>query len=383
MYNEKAIIRFKSLKLIEQSYAYFATKAALSGRKIAPVLKSDAYGFGIKEVAKVLYKKGARIFFTADVYEACEIKNAVLANDIAIYTLHGYNHIDFSNCSNIYPVLNSYKELILYSTALNDARINKRAAALYLNTGMNYGGFCIRTAEEMTNARQQGYYNNVLLNIYMTHLCNVSLDINARQESSLQQCNMLSKFLKILPKSKISITATHGSLYIQHLNKMPIAQDIERIGVGLFGDIPGCEFAFSVYGRILSIHVISAGDTIGYECGYMAKKDIKVAIIDVGYGDGYPRSVSVQKNNDMLNQKRAYMSIGGYKAYIVGLVSMNLTCVDVTNIPEPILAKEQYAELIGRNVSIYHLADCVETTIEDVLIGLNRQNVRAQDNIIY
>lgn len=369
------------MKLVENNYDFFYKKAYEENRIIAPVLKSDAYGFGTTLVAKLLYRKGARIFFTSDVYEAIEVSKSILYNDVTIYTLNGYFSEKNLKFKNIYPVINCYKELSLYSKALTDKGIEKSCIAIQLNTGMNRGGFCLKTAQEMIKNIQLGYYKNINICMYLTHLCSIVQSKNDEQEYSLRQFDLLNEFLKILPKRAISITATHGTLYIQHLKKMPVEQSIERIGIGIFGDIPGYEFAFSAWARILSIHHVAAGDTIGYDCAYTANKNMKVAIIDIGYGDGYPRNVSVK--NNPTSQKMAYMSIGGHKAYIVGIVSMNLTCIDVTDIPETIIAKEKYAEIIGNNISIYYLADCANTTIEDILIALNRKNIRAQDYITY
>lgn len=372
----RPIIRIKDMKQVKSNFDYFQSRADDHARLVAPVLKSDAYGMGIENVAPVLYEVGARIFFTSDVYEAAEIKKAVPQQDVQIYTLHGFNAADGKPQENVYPVLNGPKEFAAYNQILKQHGIERRSAAIQFNTGMNRCGFNL---DELVNTVSALDENRVDITMSMTHLCALELDADADQAYSMTQMQNLLPFLDVLPDQPLSVTATHGSLYLEHLDKMPVKQSVERIGVGLYGDIPEHEMAFSAKARIMSVTHVNAGEKIGYDCAYTAPRDMKLAVVDIGYGDGYPREVSVKDGHE---GKQAYMTIDGAQAPVVGLVAMNMTCIDVTDIDDAVLAKENYAEIVGTNTSIHYLAECAKTNIEDIMIALNRHNVRAADYII-
>ena len=147
----------------------------------------------------------------------------------------------------------------------------------------------------------------------------------------------------------------------------------------MIGDIYDAPFAFQVHARIGQIKDVEAGEGVGYDIAYTCQTDRKIALIHIGYGDGYNRDLGWK---DTSTGERAYMVIGGYKAPVVGAISMNFTCVDVTEIPENILNQAQYAEVIGENVDVRYLASCAGTVPEDLLITLGNPNVRVDDRVI-
>lgn len=374
----KPIIRLKNMKAVKENFDYFTVFTENRQAQIAPVLKSDAYGLGIDNVAPVLYESGARIFFTSDQYEAQSIRQALPsgAQDVDIYMLHGFHPRNKTIEDNVYPVLNNMDEFIAYHNVLTENNILSRKAAVQFNTGMNRSGF---NMDEYRTILSNDAYSRIDVTVHMTHLCAVELDHNAEQQHSLDQLEKFRTMMQELPEKPVSVTATHGSLYLQHLNKMPVEQNIERIGVGLYGDIPGHDLAFEAMARIMSVTRVKAGEKIGYDYTYTADRDMKIAIIDIGYGDGYPREASVSDGHE---GEKAFMTIAGNKAEIVGLIAMNMTCVDVTDIDDTVLNDAEYAEIVGKDTPVYHLATCAKTNIEDIMISLNRHNVRAADYII-
>jgi alanine racemase len=110
--------------------------------------------------------------------------------------------------------------------------------------------------------------------------------------------------------------------------------DLVRAGITLYGlhpseEVPGGETylkpALSLYSHIVFVKTIHEGQSVSYGGTFTAQRDTRVATIPVGYGDGYPRSLSGGKG---------YVLLHGRKAPILGRVCMDQFMVDVTDIPE-------------------------------------------------
>ena len=111
--------------------------------------------------------------------------------------------------------------------------------------------------------------------------------------------------------------------------------DVVRAGITLYGLMPSAEVgegvvplkpALSLYSHIVYIKKMHAGQSISYGGIYTAEKDILVATVPLGYGDGYPRSLS----------NKGYVLIRGKKAPILGRICMDQFMVDVTDIPQAV-----------------------------------------------
>ena len=109
--------------------------------------------------------------------------------------------------------------------------------------------------------------------------------------------------------------------------------DLVRAGITLYGLMPSDEVnknavelspALSLYSRIVYIKTIHAGQSVSYGGTFTAKEDMRIATVPIGYGDGYPRSLS----------GKGYVLIDGKRAPILGRVCMDQFMVDVSGIPE-------------------------------------------------
>ena len=122
--------------------------------------------------------------------------------------------------------------------------------------------------------------------------------------------------------------------------------DLVRAGVALYGlwpsdevkkDILALKPALSLHSHVVYIKEIESGDAVSYGGTFVADRSVRVATVPVGYGDGYPRSLS----------NKGYVLIRGKKAPILGRVCMDQFMVDVTDIPEAVM--DDTVTLIGND----------------------------------
>lgn len=111
------------------------------------------------------------------------------------------------------------------------------------------------------------------------------------------------------------------------------------------------------YSTILQIKTLEKGEHVGYGFNWQAKRKTKLAVLPVGYADGVMRSAS----------NKGFVYIGNHKAPIVGTISMDLTTVDVTDIPEEFQKEGQMVELIGNNISLNDFANNTGTIHCEIL----------------
>ena len=124
-------------------------------------------------------------------------------------------------------------------------------------------------------------------------------------------------------------------------------------------------------GRILQVRDVVTGETVGYGATRTLNRPTRIAVVSVGYADGFFRSLSTRDDKEGL-----VGFIGSHAAPILGRVSMDLITVDVTAVPEEISRRGAWVELIGPNVQRARLAAHAGTIDYEVLTNLGRARLR-------
>jgi alanine racemase len=124
-------------------------------------------------------------------------------------------------------------------------------------------------------------------------------------------------------------------------------------------------------GRILQVRKVAAGETIGYGATRTLDQPSRVAVVSVGYADGFFRALSTRDGED------GFVAYAGpHPAPILGRVSMDLITIDVSRVPEAVSGRGAWVELIGPNVPAQHMADHAGTIDYEVLTNLGRRALR-------
>ena len=322
---------------------------------VGAVLKADAYGLGAAQVAPALYAAGCRHFFVAHLAEAQALR--ALAPGAMLAVLNGVwpGDEDGFVAAGIRPVLGSMAEIEAWGAA---ARRAGRAlpALLHVETGMNRLGLSARDV-----AGLPGRLEGIAVEYVMTHLVSAEAPDDPLNEAQIQRFQALCAGLpggrSVANSSGMFLGPAFGS-------------DLARPGAALYGvnPTPGrpnpMQGVVTLRARVLQVRDVGAGETVGYNGQWRAARASRVAVVSVGYADGYLRSLG----------NRAEACFDGRVVPLVGRVSMDLTTFDVTDAPGAVAGS--WLELIGPSMPVDAVAARAGTNGYEVLTSLGPRYAR-------
>jgi alanine racemase len=325
-------------------------QAAAGSAECAAVVKADAYGLGLAPVAARLALEGCRRFFVATVGEGCELRR--LLSDAVIYVLEGApDGADAAlRSARLTPVLNSLAQVEGWANG------GGGPAVLHVDTGMSRLGFDVREVE--TLAAEPARLAGIDVEYVMTHLACADQPSHALNAEQLRRFERLRR---MLPAAPTSIGASAG-IFLGGAHR----GDLVRAGIGLYGGNPFADRASPVEpvvtmrARIVQVRDVSEPGTVGYGATHDVAPPCRLAVCALGYADGYPRAVG----------NRCDASFDGRRVPVVGRVSMDLTCVDVSSVPAAAIRAGDYVDLIGGAVSLDEVAAAAGTIGYEILTRL-------------
>ena len=278
----------------------------MSKNDTAAVVKANAYGLGLKQVAKALYAEGARLFFVATAEEGAELRYILgKIPEIYIFSGHMVGDTELIRNYNLIPLINSIGQLSRHSQLLKEKKFG-----VQLDTGMNRLGMEPmewETVKELTLS-----LNPVLI---MSHLA------CSDQPDHKMNATQLNTFRTLTDKINIkkSLAATGGILLGPEYHF-----DLTRPGIGIYGCSPmhNCLPVLKIDIPVIQIRDIKSGETVGYGNTWTSTSKKRIATISAGYADGIFR-VAGQRT-------RLYFEEIGCP--IVGRISMDLIGVDITGL---------------------------------------------------
>ena len=337
--------------------------AKAPGAACAAVVKADAYGTGIDRTVPALARAGCRTFFVAHLSEGARARAA--AHDADIYVLNGL----LPRTGQAYvrdrlrPVLGSAQEIAEWAafTAAEGVRIE---AAVHVDTGMNRLGLSVPEAIATGEAGLRGCPVNLL----MSHFVSAEEPenpINARQ------LDAFAAVRRAFPSLQGSLANSSGVFLGASAH-----HDLLRPGYALYGGNPQPGAAnpmlpvIGLEGRILQLRWVEDGDTVGYNATWTARGSRRIAVISVGYADGFPRAASASDG-----RHGADAMVGGVRCPFAGRVSMDLIAVDVTEAPRD-LGRGDPVSLMDPAISVDHVASSAGMSGYEVLTSLGRRYAR-------
>ena len=346
---------------------YRLLRSRLERSECAVVVKADAYGLGAIRVAPALAAAGARHFFVAHLGEALEIR-AVLPSAARIYVLNGMlnGEAEEFRARGVVPVLNDLEQIEVWA---REARRSggKLPAIVHFDTGMSRLGLSDDEADRLV--ADPRYLQHVELGFVMSHLACADEPGHAKNEA---QRKVFDRTRTLLPQALPSLANSAGILL-----GPDFLYDLVRPGIALYGGHPRREgtnpFQPVVHlaGRILQVRDTAPGETIGYGATRTLKKPTRVAVVSVGYADGFFRALSTEDGEE------GFLAYAGpHPAPILGRVSMDLITIDVSKVPEDVSKRGAFVELIGPNVSAQTMAHHAGTIDYEVLTNLGRRALR-------
>ncbi|WP_020653089.1 alanine racemase [Massilia niastensis] len=330
---------------------------ALGGSAVcAAVMKADAYGLGMEQVAPALALEGCRVFFTAHLGEGMRLRQLLPAG-CGIYVLHGPppgTAHDFLE-HDLVPVLNDPGQLQEWRAC---ARRLGRAlpAAIQADTGMSRMG--LAAADLAALSADPGWLAGVRPQLFMSHLA--CADEPAHPMNGLQR-RRFEQLREVFPGVPASL-ANSSAVFLG----TDYHYDLLRPGAALYGinPQPGApnplRQAVSLAARIVQVRTVREGDIVGYGARYVAGGTRRIATIALGYADGWQRALT----------GRGQAFVDGMAVPFAGTVSMDSITLDVTGIPEARVAPGQLVELLGARQGVDEVAAQAGTIGYEVLTRL-------------
>lgn len=329
--------------------------------KIAPVLKSNAYGHGISEVTQILDPLGAPFFCVDSLYEAYELLKLKVKTPILIMGYTNPQNLKVKKLPFSYAIydLETAKALNEYQ---KDASVH-----IKVDTGMHRLG--VPLAELPGFVEEVKKFTNIKVEGLMSHLAAAH---NPEDKLFRTQIENFTRAKEVVQKIGVSLKWTHLSANEGLLNpktRSIILQvsNLIRPGLAVYGicqsiDDPNLKPVLQLTSHLAQIKRIKKGDRVGYDGTFTAEKEMTIGILPLGYYDGVDRRLS---NNGVV-------TVDGIQCPIIGRVSMNITTVDLSNIKEPY--PNQEAVIYSANAqdanSIRKSADNCQTIAYDLLVHL-------------
>ncbi|QDH16808.1 alanine racemase [Swingsia samuiensis] len=328
----------------------------------AAVVKADAYGLGVEQVAPVLEAAGVEEFFVAHVDEGIRLKSIVSSN-AKITVLHGFRPDSVEECIayGLRPVLNNLEQIQLWKKAATRQE-RMLDAVLQVDSGMSRFGLSQKDVEYL--AEHPEAFTGVKTSLIMSHLACADDPSSAENKHQLKQFKERSA---LLPKAPQSLAASSGiflgpDYYL----------DLVRPGAALYGLAPNnvssnpMKPVIRLQGRVVQIRDVQPGDGVGYGMSYRPDRPRKIAIVAVGYADGFARH----------NAGKGCAWFENIKLPIVGRISMDSLAVDVSELPESSLNLDMMLDLIGPHRSVDDVADAAGTIGYEILTSLGHRYER-------
>ncbi|PJI87741.1 alanine racemase [Sphingomonas koreensis] len=284
------------------------TLAAMSGgAACGAAVKANGYGLGAREVVQRLAGAGCRDFFVATWGEAAGLADL----GVSVSVLHGLREEDLPvavGAATIRPVLNTVQQVQRWRDA------GGRACDVMVDTGMNRLGIA---PEDVST----GLLDGLEVETLMSHLASADEDVPLNR---LQR----DRFAALAGKSgarRMSLANSAGIGLGQGY-----AFDLTRPGIALYGGIPARAFAGRIRQvvtpevQVLQRRRVAAGQSVGYNATWTAAADTEVAILNLGYADGYLRCFS----------DKGSAIASGIRMPVIGRVSMDLTAIDASAVPD-------------------------------------------------
>ncbi len=345
---------------------YRLLRDRLGAAACAAVVKADGYGLGMERVAPALARAGCRTFFVAHIEEGIRLRQVL--NDtgesefvqVEIHVLGGLaaGAEGAYDASRLAPVLGSLHEIHDWKTYC--ARVERPLpCSIHADTGMGRLGLPPDELDKLTEepSRLEGLD---ILGV-MSHLA------SADEPESPKNAEQLAAFTDVrrrLPQGKASFANSSGIFLGANYHF-----DMARPGVALYGvgPVPGepnpMAQVVRLQGKIVQVRDVDAPQTVGYGATHRVEGPSRIATVPVGYADGYLRSLS--------NRGTGY--IGDFPVPVVGRVSMDLITLDVTGVPEHLLATGSLVDLIGPQNPVDRVAREAGTIGYEILTSLGHR----------
>jgi alanine racemase len=350
-----------------------------TARKVLSIVKGNGYGHGGAQVAKALEKVGSDWLGVASAGEGIEIRNNGVSTPILV--LGGFwpgeekNFLEYD----LTPAVHRCEQLATFEAAAAGRRKKHVPIHVKVDTGMNRLGIAPSDADCF--ARQLARCRHLELSGVFTHFA--SSEVLNDSPTGIQTRLQTERFYTAVDRLR-ALQVDTGLLHLA--NSAAIAArpetwaDMVRPGAILYGYHPGLDPVerrieiesklplrpvMSLRARLIGLRTVAPGDSVGYNASWVAQRPSKTAVMSAGYGDGIHRSLG----------NRGSVYIRGHRAPMIGIISMDVTLLDVTDVPD--VAMGDVATVYGTDgANVYPanvIARSIGTVTSDLLCAVSQR----------
>jgi len=340
-------------------------KRCLSGScEILAIVKANAYGHGAAETAQALVRHGVTRLAVVSVKEGLALREAGITPEILVLGTVFDEQIPDALTHRLTPVISDRQRLPALARAAS-ARNTSLPVHLKLDTGMGRLGL---SAEEIPSIIESlRSWKSLAIEGMMTHLADADGKTSDHTDEQLER---FRETITLLQQGGFHIPLIHAANSAAIIRFPQAHFSLVRPGIMLYGyhtlpasvPAPDLQPVLTLQTTIAQLRTVQPGSAISYNRTFVATRKTRVAVLPIGYADGYNRRLS----------NRGAVLVRGRRAPIVGLVCMDMTMVDVTDIPaaqvgdEVILVGRQGTEAIWAN----EVAEWTGTIPYEVLCGI-------------
>lgn len=343
--------------------------------RLMAVVKDEAYGHGALDVARVAVEEGAWGFGLSTLEEAMSLRDAGIQAPLLLLGERQEAELEWCVAHDLTVCVNEPHNVRALAKVAE--KFGKRVPVhLKIHTGMSRYG--VRWDEALPLVEKILAEKSLQLEGVMTHFA--QSDETDKTFAHLQ-FSRFNEVLRALEQKKISVPLRHTCNSGGFLDLPSAHLDMVRVGILLYGvfpslvcrKIPGIEPVMSVKAKIAAIQKLKPGEVVGYGMRYTAPSARRIAVLPIGYGDGFPR---VRNEGGAL--------IRGQRAPLVGGIAMDAVMVDITDIP----AAQMWDEAVimgkqgGEEITVRDIAKLKNSVTYDVLtnwrLRLRRKNVNGK-----
>lgn len=334
--------------------------------RVAPVLKSNAYGHGLLLIGKKLDKEKPPFFVVDSYHEAIMLKNEDVRSDVLVLGYTSPQNILSTRRDDVVFGLTTIDQIEELSKSLKQ----RRRFHLKIDTEMHRQGILESDISRAVQLIKKNPF--IVLDGICSHFADADVKDSEFTKKQIEKWNNVVELMKReFPNLKyIHTEATAGTQY----GKL-IRANVLRVGLGIYGidsakrnDLP-IQPILRMESVIAGIKKIKEGDYVGYNATFSADREMTIAVVPVGYFEGVDRRLS----------NKGFFKMKGEYCAVVGRVSMNMTSVDISSIKG---AKEgDSIEVISGNSSdknsVESMAEACGAISYEILVGIPEKIRRA------
>jgi alanine racemase len=337
----------------------------LSKSYITPVIKANGYGHGAIELARfTLEHSDIRIFCVATFEEGVTLRDGI-GEAAEIIVLGFVDEYFFNELITNNLLINIYDDEIAFRfNKYLEKKGMKYPVSIKIDTGMNRLGFDVSMNFSDFNEK----YPNLIPKVLMSHLSSPDSDLEYTSWQIDRFSSVVERAKKIFPHIKSSLFNSSALLSFEN------SFDYSRPGILTYGFVKsdydiGIKPVMKIFSKIIHVKYLDKNESVGYNRTYITGKKTILGVLPIGYADGYNRLLS----------NKGFVYVDGYKCPIIGRICMDMTMIDISDLPEGKWYKE--VEILGDNIRADEMAKMCNTISYEILTSISSRIPRIYEGI--